>query len=313
MIPAARELRATGVLGLNERNISYVSRYNRRRFYPLVDDKLLTKKIAGQANFTVPELYGVIEIQHDIALLEEIVAGHQDFVIKPAKGSGGEGVVIIESYSDVSYRTICGTLLTREEVSFHISGILSGRYSLGGQNDKALIEYRVKFDPVFEKVTYLGVPDVRIISLLGVPVMAMARLPTRASDGKANLHRGAIGVGIDLRSGTTKKGVWGNSVIDRHPDTGNSISGIPIPEWETLLALASRCHEVSGLGYIGVDFVLDCALGPLMLEMNARPGLNIQIANQCGLLPRLKAVEENIDKLKSAEDKVAFAKENFCG
>jgi len=37
--------------------------------------------------------------------------------------------------------------------------------------------------------------------------------------------------------------------------------------------------------------VLDAALGPVVLEANARPGLAIQIANRCGLLPRLKLID----------------------
>jgi len=168
---------------------------------------------------------------------------------------------------------------------------LGGQFSLGGQPDQVLVEYRVKFDPVFDKVSYLGVPDVRIIVFKGVPVMAMIRLPTRSSDGKANLHMGGVGVGIDLRTGVTTNAVVGTSPVIEHPDTGASVVGLNIPHWATMLEIASRCYEITGLGYLGVDLVLDAALGPLILEMNARPGLNIQIANARGLLPRLTYLE----------------------
>ena len=96
------------------------------------------------------------------------------------------------------YRKVDGLLLNPEEVGYHLFNIISGIYSLGGQPDKALIEYRVQFDPIFEAISYQGVPDIRVIVFLGVPVMSMVRLPTRMSGGKANLHQGAIGAGIDI-------------------------------------------------------------------------------------------------------------------
>ena len=123
--------------------------------------------------------------------------------------------------------------------------------------------------------------------------MAMLRLPTRSSDGKANLHQGAIGVGIALRSGQTTFGVHYNRNIDEHPDFGIDLSGIQIPHWRQLLELGARCYELTGLGYLGVDTVLDKNLGPLILEINARPGLSIQLANQQGLT----GVLDNIDQL----------------
>ncbi len=79
--------------------------------------------------------------------------------------------------------------------------------------------------------------------------------------------------------------------MEHHPDTGGLIAGLEIPHWDQILALTARCHDLVGLGYIGVDIVLDRTLGPLMLEINARPGLSIQLANRQGLLPRLRSLE----------------------
>ena len=45
-----------------------------------------------------------------------------------------------------------------------------------------------------------------------------------------------------------------------------------------------RLSHALQLGYVGVDIVLDANYGPMVLEANARPGLNIQIANNQGLL-----------------------------
>ena len=295
MFGLAKRMRAAGVLGLNKRNTDYIMRLNPRHFYPRVDDKVLTKKLAQEAGMAVPKLYGVIDKQSDVRKLSNIVDNHNSFVIKPAQGSGGDGIVVITDRGRRkrdSYRTAGGLLLTEGELQHHVSNIVSGQYSLSGNPDVALIEYCVKFDPMFSEVSYQGVPDIRIIVYRGYPIMAMVRLPTRASDGKANLHQGAVGAGVDISSGETLKGVLGNDIVEDHPDTGALIAGLFIPHWDFILHSAARGMEVTGLGYLGVDIVIDRDLGPLILEMNARPGLNIQIANCCGLRERINRVEE---------------------
>jgi alpha-L-glutamate ligase-like protein len=312
MLKLAKTLRARGVMGINERNADYTLRYNPRDRYPLVDDKALTKQFAQRAGIAVPELYGVIEIQQQVRKLPMLLRDRWDFVVKPARGSQGDGIVVVTGRSRSAYRVADGTFMTGEELAFHVSNTLSGIYSLGGQPDKVLIEYRVNFDPAFESITYRGVPDVRIIIFLGVPVMAMVRLPTRESGGKANLHLGAIGAGVDMATGRTLTAVMGNGIVDEHPDTGNRVSGVLIPHWDTLLGIASRCYELTGLGYQGIDIVLDKDKGPLVLELNARPGLAIQIANRCGLRLRLEKTEKHAQGLRSLEQRIAFAKAEFA-
>ncbi len=287
----ARRLRAIGLMGIGQRNADYVLRYNPRKFYPRVDDKLQTKQLALQAGLPVPDLYAVVREEHQIAELHATLAPRDSFVVKPAHGSGGDGILVITGRKGERYRRSSGALIGREEFEHHLSNGLSGLYSLGGQPDHLLVEACVQFDPVFEHISYKGVPDIRIIVFLGYPVMAMIRLPTRLSDGKANLHQGAIGVGIDLPSGTTRRGVFGTEVVREHPDTEQPLVGLAIPHWQALLEMAARCYELSGLGYVGVDFVLDRERGPLILELNARPGLAIQIANGNGLAQRLQAIE----------------------
>jgi len=312
MFRLARRLRDAGVLGINRRNADYILVHNDRRFYPLVDDKALTKTIAQEKGIAVPELYGTVTIQAEVAGIPGIVAGRDDFVVKPAQGSQGQGIVVVTGRSRGLYKLADGKLMDDGELAFHTSNILSGIFSLGGQPYKALIEYRVKFDPVFEAISYQGVPDVRIIVYFGIPVMAMVRLPTRLSKGKANLHQGCIGAGIDIATGRTLTAVWRNDVVSEHPDTGNPVSGVEIPGWQTLLEIAAQSHELTGLAYQGIDLVLDKDLGPLILELNARPGLNIQIANRAGLAGRLEAVDGFRRDGLSIGERVAFARENFA-
>lgn len=311
MLFRARKLADEGVLGLNRRNGDYILRFNPRSRYPLVDDKLETKRLALAAGIAVPPLYGVIRTQHDIRLLPEIVREHPEFVLKPAHGSAGDGIVVIAGRSGARYRTISGTLLDSDFLAHHLSNAINGQFSLGGIQDVVIVEYMVHFSPLFAAVSYQGVPDIRVIVFRGFPIMAMVRLPTRASNGKANLHQGAVGAGIDLATGTTLTGVLGTDVITHHPDTNEPIAGLQIPDWDTILDISARCYELTGLGYIGVDIVLDRDRGPLVLELNARPGLAIQIANRQGLLRRLQICEQRADFSATPAERVAFSRAAF--
>lgn len=307
----ARALRATGVLGLNQRNARYIMESNQRRFYPRVDDKVLTKTLAIEAGMAVPELYGVIDNQGDTGRIPEIVADRQSFVVKPAHGSGGDGIVVVSGRRRDRYRLVDGQIWDGDTLEFHVSNIVGGQYSLTGEPDAALIEYCVQFDPLFEQISFQGVPDIRVITYRGYPVMSMVRLPTKASHGKANLHQGAVGAGIDMAGGVTLDGVSGNELVEEHPDTYHPIAGLRIPEWDFILTSAARAIDVTGLGYVGVDMVLDRDLGPLILEMNARPGLNIQLANRAGLRPRLEIVDRDYDPAATPEERARFARERF--
>jgi alpha-L-glutamate ligase-like protein len=204
-------------------------------------------------------------------------------------------------------------MISRDDIHYHISDILSGIYSLEGLEDKAVIEGLIHPDEVFGKVTYEGVPDVRIIVYRGVPAMAMVRLPTRQSDGKANLHRGAVGVGIDIGRGKTLNGVRRSGAITHHPDTGESLRGIEVPFWERMLLMAAQSTDMTGLGYLGVDLVIDKNNGPLLLELNVRPGLQIQVANRKGLLRRLEMIDRAPTEIfASPEKRVTWSIQNFA-
>ena len=313
-----RRLRELGVLGMNQRNGEFIARMNTRRYYPLVDDKLLSKELAEEAGLTVPQLYGVIRTTHEIKGLSTLVGQHEEFVIKPANGAGGDGILVIDakqSDQPLVYRRSSGRPIDIDAIALHISNILAGAYSLGGRPDVAMIEYRVKFSPLFEKISFQGVPDIRTIVYRGYPLMAMVRLPTSQSDGKANLHQGAIGAGVDMARGCTLDGVAHNAHVTHHPDTHEPIGNVSIPQWQSLLEMAAKCSDITGLGYIGVDVVLDRDLGPLILELNARPGLSIQVANGEGLRHRIDRIDRHIAHLdghETAAERAAWSRENLA-
>tara|TARA_B100001123_G_scaffold450652_1_gene622763 strand:- start:2007 stop:2945 length:939 start_codon:yes stop_codon:yes gene_type:complete len=310
------DLRQRGVLGINERNRAYIMRCNPRKFYPLVDDKYATKQLCLEHGINTPEPYGLIQTQRDVKQLAEIVKEKKRFVIKPAHGSGGNGIIVIDDVRPIPdaedlYIKSSGQAMRMPELFFHMDNIISGLFSLGGKSDQVLIEYCVKLHPFFKDISYKGVPDIRIIVYQGVPVMAMLRLPTRASDGKANLHTGGIGIGLSLAKGQTTYAVQFNRRISMHPDHGHALTDLVIPEWDTLVALAAKVESVLGLHYVGIDIVLDAEKGPMLLEANARPGISIQIANNTGLKHRLDAVDAALPGLATMEDKIAFAQARF--
>ena len=308
MLNVFKGLRANGVIGINERNVSYVNALNPRKLLVRVDDKLLTKELAAPAGIPTPALYGVIRNARDMKRLPEFIDHPDGFVIKPAQGSQGKGIIVVDGPLKGGWRLSSGKRIDLDTMKFQINNMLSGMYSLGGQPDKALVEYRVKFDDVFGKVSFRGVPDIRVIVVKGIPVFAMLRLPTAESDGKANLHKGGVGAGIYLATGRTMQAMQHDQFIDIHPDTGHPLEDIQTPYWDDILLMAAKSYEVTGLGYIGVDVVLDRDKGPMLLELNARPGISIQIANRRGLRFALEQAMVLGDEKRTPEERAALAK-----
>ena len=311
-LASAKKLRSFGIIGMNQRNSGLISRYNPRHLYPLVDDKLKTKMLAQKAGITVPKLLGTVQYQHDVKLLKEILDPHAQFVIKPVKGSGGKGILVITEHDHNLYFKPSGDAIRLADIERHVSNILSGLYSLGGKPDKVMIESLIQLDPVFSDYSYEGIPDLRIIVLRGYPIMAMLRLTTHASDGKANLHQGAVGVGIDIGTGHALHAVQYGEPVLHHPDTRKTFSELVIPHWDKLLQLAAACYEMTGLGYLGADIVLDRDQGPMIIELNARPGLSIQVANSAGLAPRVAVIEALKAIDPDLQLRTAFSKQQFA-
>jgi alpha-L-glutamate ligase-like protein len=303
VISIFNQFESEGILGINRRIGEFILPNNPREFYPLVDDKWKTAELTRQFHVPMPKHYGVIDTFGGIQTTKELVKDHPGFVVKPANGGMGNGILVISRTENlengkVLFHKSDGKVVKEKELNHHISGILSGLYSLDGNSDTCILQERLECHPFFQEISFRGIPDIRVIVYLGYPVMAMLRLPTKESGGRANLHQGALGVGVDLKTGTLTHSVCNDKRIHIHPDTKQTLSGRMIPHWNEILEMSSRCFDMSGLGYLGVDIVLDETRGPLLLEMNARPGLGIQIANRMGLVSRLKLVE----KIRSSAD-----------
>lgn len=287
-------LRKAGVLGMNARNTGCILDLNPRGQFPLVDGKRKMHDLCRDIGVPTPDLYASLLSHSALRRLPQLLEGRTDFVVKPNRGAAGRGVLVVTGHTGDSYVRHNGQVLSAEALRQHVSGILSGLFSLGGTEDEALIQQRVVPHPSMEQISYQGTADIRVIVYRDEPVMAMLRLPTKASGGRANLHQGAIGAGVDLDSGVTHHAVLKNRRAERHPDTGESVIGFRVPYWLDIMDMSRKVSRAVSMGYIGVDIVLDRTRGPLLLEANARPGLAIQISNAQGLLPRLEQVDRQL-------------------
>lgn len=294
-------------LGLNSRNHLYTSRYNTRTGKRIANSKLLTKETLHKAHVRVPKTFVRISTQEQLENFD-FLSLPPDFVVKPNNGLGGEGIVVIERQGEYAGEWIDsqGNTYATADLRLHIADILSGRYSMDDQPDVAYIEERVRVHPVFEKYSYHGTPDIRVIVFNDIPIMSYVRLPTEESGGRANLFQGAAAAGIDIATGITTYGVHHGRPVDVFPGTRRKLSGIHIPQWEEILETAIAASKAIGLGYMASDIVLQTISSakikvksekleqesvPMILEVNAQPGLKIQIANRAGLWERLNRVQ----------------------
>ncbi len=295
LFKAARRLRELGILGMNHRNAACILDHNPRSLFPVVDDKLRMARLCGRIGVPTPEVYLEVSSYSMLRRLPELLGAHSEFVVKPNRGSAGRGILVLVGREGGAFRRHNGERVGMDALRQHLSDILSGMYSLGGQPDTAIVQRRIHLHPAFEAITYKGIPDVRVILYRNEPAMAMLRLPTKASNARANLHQGGIGAGVNLSTGITHHAVQRNRFIERHPDTGRLVVEMQVPFWREILELSRQVARAVGLGYLGVDIVVDEDSGPMLLEANARPGLAIQIANGRGLLPRLQEIDAMLD------------------
>jgi alpha-L-glutamate ligase-like protein len=317
-------MKASSILGLNARSQLYSYQYNKKSAKSKAASKLRTKRVLRKAGIPVPELFVIFRTPHKLMDYDWSVLP-DSFALKPNKGLGGEGIIIVKkrAYELVTKKsgkqkkvkakdtwiTTNRNKVTTEDLSLHVLDVLEGAFSIRNVPDRAYIEEYVGRHKAFRKYAYRGTPDVRVIVFNKVPVMAMLRLPTKESGGRANLHQGAIAVGIDMATGITTKAYWHGKYIHQKPGTKRKLHGIKIPNWTKILGIAVQCSEATGLGYLGADIVLHPSKGPMVLELNYQPGLSIQLANGAGLRKRLERVEDL--RVRDAEHGVRIAKALF--
>jgi alpha-L-glutamate ligase-like protein/uncharacterized protein (TIGR02421 family) len=300
-------LKNHGILGINARNLLYIRPYNKRKAVRLADDKLKSKQFLSARDIPVPRLYAVIRDKEELEKFD-FSSLPSAFVVKPNMGFGGEGIIPFVGRKNDQFEKASGQLMNEEELREHIDDILEGRFSISGVTDVAFFEQLVICHDELAKFAYRGLPDIRIVVHNLIPVMAMLRLPTKESDGKANIHQGALGVGIDIAKGTATHIVQKGKIVDEVPEVGK-IRGLKIPYWDEILLAASKVQLVTNLGYLAVDMVIDKNVGPVLLEINARAGLAVQIANLAPLRRRLERIQGV--KVNTPEKGIRIAQDMF--
>jgi len=301
------------ILGMNSRNLEFIRPYNLIKARKLADEKLLSKRFLKKNNIAISPLIAKIKTLDDLENFDWQKLP-TSFALKPNCGFGGEGIVVVygkkKDREDVWIKAD-GSTINVDDLKNHVRNILDGSFSFSGTPDIAFFEERLRLLKLFKPYTFKGIPDIRVIVFNKVPVMAMLRLPTKDSKGKANIHQGAIGVGIDMGTGITTSAFQGNHLIEKVPNTRLALGGIKIPYWKEILEISSKAQDLSHIGYLGIDIAIDAERGPVVLELNSRPGLAIQIANLAGLKDRLKRVKGL--KVQSIEKGVRMGMDLFGG
>ncbi len=271
------------VLGINERNRELIYRYNDNELMALATDKLSTKRVLESGNIPCPETVYVCQNHAQLDTFLNCIDNERDFVIKPNSGSRGNGILILTKPVEDGFLSKSNKLWDRNAIKNHVIEILSGNYSQSGEEDFVYIEPIIRQHDSLTSITSCGLSDIRLIVSEGKIISTMLRVPTLRSDGKANLHQGAVGISINIESGKTERAIIKGQVILHHPDSKVALADVQIPFWEEIKDIATRCHTSIQLGYMGVDICIDEKLGPLVLEVNCRPGLEIQNVQDAGI------------------------------
>lgn len=303
-------MKTSSILGLNARTQLYAYKYNNLRGKRIANSKIQTARALKKVGIARPEIYKKFIRPSDVFEFNWESLPDK-FALKPSRGLGGGGIIVVKRrLKEGGWMTTQKEKVTVDDLKLHTLDILEGAFSMGNEPDVAFVQEYIGRHKTFRRWAYRGTPDIRIIVFNKVPIMAMLRLPTKESGGRANLHQGAIGVGVDIATGITTKAIWHGEQIVFKPGTSAKLRGIKIPSWTQVLETASKAQEASGLGYVGVDIVLHPDKGPMVLELNAQPGLQIQMANMAGLRRRLERIED-LD-VRDAEHGVRIAKALFA-
>ena len=170
------------VLGINARNLLYIKPSLTKRVARILDNKILTKKTLAKVGIPVPKTFAAISSTKE---LSEFVGEDlpSSFALKPNRGLGGEGILIIFGRKKENSQNIPaigisdpvssrimrifskqtheptwvkadGNAVTLSDIKNHILNILDGTFSLGNFPDTAFFEERIKILKLFKNYSY---------------------------------------------------------------------------------------------------------------------------------------------------------------
>ena len=296
---------APDILTMTVRNREFVGKYNPPDVMAFLT-KDAAKGLLLPVGVPVATTFMVLHDRSDLEKFKAWLPEHDTFALKPASAYGGEGIMLVKGERGELYDTSFGPM-TKSQIETHAFSIIEGQFH-GGENDSAIVEELLVQNDALRRIIPIGLADIRVICFVGYPVMAMMRIPTQMSGGKANIHMGAVAAGIRISTGIIIHSVWTGLPSPNHPDNGVRLLGEQVPFWNEILEVAAEAQRLTGIGYAGVDIALDKNKGPVVMEVNRRPGLEIQNANAAGLLRRLRAIENLPRRELPVEQRVGLAK-----
>ena len=133
------------------------------------------------AGWESPNYFTAIKSQRELTP-KFLYALPESFVVKPSRGYGGGGILVIERRRGANFLSVSGDSISRESLFQHCVGILEGRYSISGVSDQVIFEERLLCQPRFSG--FIG---------NGVAGRASNRVPKRARNGNGANPDAGIG------------------------------------------------------------------------------------------------------------------------
>lgn len=334
------------ILWNNARNLLYIKKFNDKKAIRLANNKLETKIFLWERWIPFAKTYWIISNRNELYEFDFSYLPKKTFIIKPNQWSKGNWILIVKNISKeenlkpkeknnflnfiikkrekiVPYKTIP----THKKELYHIwektindptfrrylLDIIDGKFSMNMGWDKVIIEEKLTPGELFKDFCEYGLADIRIIVFNLVPIATMIRVPTKYSNGKANLAQWWLGLGIEICTGKITSMLRKNKVYThKFPKEFAHFFGKQIPYRKDILFLSSKAQYYVNLGYLALDRVITNE-GPKLLEINARAWLEVQKVTNTPLEKILEKIEDlNIqDPEKWVEiAKTLFSKES---
>jgi len=299
----------------------------------LANDKYKSKKFLNERWIPVPKTFDLITNRTDLYNYDFSRFADEEVIAKPCNGSRGRWIYRIKPivtpedahliwtnsmfdrfftqqspYPNQWYK-VGSEVLPDQALRRYLVDVLDGKNSMGRWGDNLLLEELIIPGSGFEKFCEQWLADIRVIVFNLIPVAAMLRVPTEESDGKANLDRGGIGLGINVSTGKIQS-MFQNGVIHKQnfPEPYASFENKKLSYRNDILSYSSKVQYFANLWYLALDRVITQEW-PKLLEINARAGLKFQLAAILPLRNRLDKIKDM--KVSDPEKGVEIAKTLF--
>lgn len=253
-------------------------RGNEDAYTGLLRDKFVFAQLARSLGHATPELLARIDgstlewltPRRTRRPLDALLERDLDAVAKPLRGGQGRGVFRLRT----------------DQGSLFVDGVSASVASLRDRlAERYVLQRRIEQHTALAALHPRSVNTLRLVTAQRNGAVELLSAALRVGAGGSstdNWSRGGLAAYVDADSGATRTpGVFKHgprTTVARHPDTGVSLDGYPIPHFPEALALARRCHaDLPGLRTVGWDVAIT-PNGPTLLEGNSEYGGSIHQA-----------------------------------